>query len=333
VITGLDDVYTDLSSCYTDTDGTAVATTRCRDPVVGKAYVDAKLANFSVLYEHDFNRSRRVARFRQYRRQQRAQATLMRTLIGDLKIEDVVFVIGDGYKGMGGFGHATVPIIKTIKYLARHAPVLVTPEWGSTKYSLCCGYETVHPTRDISVCTRQAGEPVRLSCASLLQRTPAPPPVPSAASKPMELDEEPPVAPASAAPAAAASSSSAALTCACRRPYRRDECAGEKLCAYLIMMERWVANPGTAEKRQGTDMEAFSTHTDGAGGGPKKARSSKKKTKAKAPPKKKKKPSVKKRKRATSSDSVNAADDDDSDYTPAAKGARGKKSAKRGRRK
>jgi hypothetical protein len=238
-ITDMDAVYGALAD-----DANGVAATRCRDPDIARAYIASELRHAAALHKYAFHRARRVARFEAQRRRERADAVLLRMLLGPHKLEDVVFVIGDGYKGMGGRGHDAVPIIRSIKYLARHAPVLVTPEWGSTKYSLCCGYDTVHKTRDISVCTRKAGDHVRLDCRELLR-----PPSASAASA------------VSSASAVASPELRAAAPAVhshrCTRRYRRDECAAEKLRAYLLLMESFVRDTLAALALQNSQMSAF----------------------------------------------------------------------------
>ena len=118
------------------------------------SYVKKRLEHEGVREKELHRKDRRGYHFFVYKRQQKAIASFVRTLLGGKK--EVIVFFGDGTFAPGGHGYAAVPKKKFIRQLAQFAVVILTNEYRTSKCCPICYLEV----EDIEVDSQ--GERIRM---------------------------------------------------------------------------------------------------------------------------------------------------------------------------
>ena len=99
------------------------------------------------LFDHAFRPKQTKLRFATYQAQQRAFHKVALDLAGSKPLSQCFLIWGDGGFGPTSKGHDSAPNKKLYHALSQYMPVVISSEWGTSKYSFCCSEAVSHPLR------------------------------------------------------------------------------------------------------------------------------------------------------------------------------------------
>ena len=106
------------------------------------------------LFDHAFLPKQTKLRFATYQAQQRAFHKVALDLAGSKPLSQCFLIWGDGGFGPTSKGHDSAPNKKLYCALSQYMPVVISSEWGTSKYSFCCSVPVEHPLRSEYDCNR-----------------------------------------------------------------------------------------------------------------------------------------------------------------------------------